>query len=359
CWGVRTLKALELALFNGVDPLLREDIRDRKDEIFEALSEDPRIGPATGDPTKFKSFEELMQAHQQQFRWMMKKSASIKSVYEHWSNQLLKRPFASCLFHRSLDACRDIMDCPEKGMPWANDPGTVDCVDSLVGLKKLVFDDKKYTLEQVIEAMAANWEGYEEMRQEFVNAPKYGNNDDYADQVAKSVYSMAAEEMCGVRDVNNASPMRSGLVVSRMFAMANHIGALPNGRRLGDWLGDGGISPHATYDRSGPMAAVLSASKIDGRKQKANIFNQKLSPASVSGDDGLKKLQNYVETAMHLGLDMIQFNVVDVKTLKDAQAHPEKYQDLVVRISGFNAHFVDLNKFVQDSVIGRTEHALV
>ncbi|MBI2908273.1 MAG: hypothetical protein HYX92_11550 [Chloroflexi bacterium] len=358
CWGVRTIKALELALHNGMDPLLRDDIRDHNDEIFEALAKDPRIGPATGDATKFTSFEELLESVRAQFEWQMKKSASIKSVYEHWSNQLIKRPFASCLFHRSHEACRDIMDVPEKGMPWANDPGTVDCVDALVALKKLVFDDKKYTMDEVVKALSANWEGHEEMRQEFINAPKYGNNDDYADDVAKWVYTMAADEMCKVRDVNNASPMRSGLVVSRMFAMANHIGALPNGRKLGDWLGDGGISPHAHYDRSGPMAAMLSASKIDGRKQKANIFNQKLSPASVSGESGLRKLQSYIETAMHLGLDMIQFNVVDAKTLRDAQAQPKNYADLVVRISGFNAHFVDLNKFVQDSVIERTEHAL-
>jgi len=99
------------------------------------------------------------------------------------------------------------------------------------------------------------------------------------------------------------------------------------------------------------LASRSSAQLID-------IFNQKLSPASVSGEGGLRKLQSYIETAMNLGLDMIQFNVVDVKTLRDAQAHPEKYADLVVRISGFNAHFVDLNKFVQDSVIERTEHAL-
>ncbi|GAI90264.1 unnamed protein product, partial [marine sediment metagenome] len=172
-------------------------------------------------------------------------------------------------------------------------------------------------------------------------------------------YDMIADEMCKIRDINEASPMPSGLVVSRMFQLAPHVGALTNGRRLGDPLADGGVSPHAGYDKNGPMAAVLSASKIDARKQKANIFNQKFTPASVAGESGLRKFQNYIEAAMDLGLDMVQFNIADAATLRAAQEQPEKYANLVVRISGYNARFVELNKFVQDSVIERTEHELV
>jgi len=135
-------------------------------------------------------------------------------------------------------------------------------------------------------------------------------------------------------------------------------GALPNGRKLGDPLADAGISPHASYDKNGPMAAVISASKIDHRKQKANIFNQKFSPACIEGEAGRAKLKDYITAGMDLGLDMIQFNVVDGKVLREAQKHPENYKDLVVRISGYNANFVDLDKFVQDAVIQRTEHMI-
>ncbi len=106
------------------------------------------------------------------------------------------------------------------------------------------------------------------------------------------------------------------------------------------------------------MAAVLSTSKVDFKKWKAAIFNQKLNPSSVAGEAGLNKFQSYIETAMDLGLDMIQFNVVDKGLLMAAQKNPEKYQSLVVRVSGFNAHFVDLATFVQDAIIDRTEHAL-
>jgi len=342
-WGTTPCKWLELTFHNGKEPVYS-----------------PRIGQQvsiqTGDVSKFTTFEELFEAFRKQFGYSLKVAARVKSISEHYSNLLIKRPFLSCLYRRSLESCRDITDTPEKGCPWANDPSKVDAVDSLISLKKLVFDDKKYTMKEVLKALSANWEGYEEMRQEFINAPKFGNNNDYADEVAKKTYTMIAEEMSKVKDINNASPMPSGLVVTRMWLLADKIGAMPNGRKFGDPLADGGISPHAGYDKNGPMAAIISASKIDATKQKANIFNQMITPSSIEGKEGLNKFRDYVTAIMNLGLDMIQFNVVDAKTLKDAQKHPEKYPGLVVRVSGYNAHFSDLDKFVQDAIILRTQH---
>jgi benzylsuccinate synthase len=340
-WTVYPAKFLELTLFNGINPTTDQD-----------------IGLKTGESTGFKSFDEFFEAYRKQFAWGMRLSARIKSIAEDCNNQLCKRPLLSTMFRRSLESCRDIMDTPEKGMPWVNVPGAVDTCDSLISLKKLVFDDKKYKMEEVLKALKANWVGYEDMKQVFINAPKYGNNDDYADQVAKRTYTMFAEEMSKVKDINNASPMPSGLIITWMFSTADKVGALTNGRKCGDWLTDGGISPHAGYDKRGPMAAILSASKIDHRKQKAMIFNQKLMPSSVEGEAGMKKFNDYVSATMKLGLDMLQFNVVDAGTLKKAQEVPEKYPDLVVRISGYNANFVELDKFVQDAVISRTTHSL-
>jgi pyruvate-formate lyase len=341
-WSIFVAKYLELALFNGVNPVT-----------------DDKIGLEVGDSRNFKNFEELFEAFRKEFAWGMHKSAVIKSIGEDCANQILKRPFISTLFHRSLNACRDIVDTPEKGMPWVNTIGMVDSVDSLISLKKLVFEDKKYTMDEVLKALKANWKGYENMQQDFINVVKFGNNDAYADKVAKQTYNMVAEEMDKVKDINNVSPMPSGLVVTWMFSTADKIGALTDGRKLGDWLVDGGISPHAGYDKNGPMAAILSASKIDSIKQKANVFNQKINPSSIEGDIGLKKFQDYITASMNLGLDMIQFNVVDAGILKDAQKYPEKYPDLVVRISGYSAHFIELDKFVQNAVISRTQHSLV
>ncbi len=341
-WTVYPAKILELTLFNGINPTTGEE-----------------IGLKTGDARNFETFEEFFEAYRKQFAWTMRLSARIKTIADECGNQLCKRPFLSVLFRRSLESCRDIVDTYEKGMPWVNDPGIVDTCDGLISLKKMVFDDKKCSMEELLTALKANWEGYENMRQSFINdAPKFGNNDDYADEVARQTYEMVAYEMSRVKDINNSSPMPSGLIITWMFSTAHKLGALPNGRRLGDWLVDGGISPHAGYDKNGPMAAILSASKIDHRKQKANIFNQKLHPSSLEGEVGMIKFHDYVVAALNLGLDMIQFNVVDSKTLKKAQKDPDQYQNLTVRVSGYNARFIELDKFVQDAVIERSEHLI-
>ncbi len=345
-WGTTPIKFLELALNNGVEVTAPKNLVGKQVSI------------QTGDPSNFSTFDELFEAFRKQYAYCMKISAKVKTISEHYNNELCKRPLASCFFKRSLESCRDIMDTPDKSTPAGNDHGIVDTVDSLIALKKLVFDGKKYSMEEMLKALRANWEGYEVMRQEFINAPKFGNNEDYADEVAKKTYTMISEEMRKVKDINDASPMPSGIIVTRMWLLADKIGAMPNGRKFKDPLADGGISPHSGYDKNGPMAAILSASKIDARKQKANIFNQKFSPSSVAGESGLKKFMDYTTTAMKLGLDMIQYNVIDGITLRDAQKHPEKYPNLIVRVSGYNANFVELDKFVQDAVIERTQHSL-
>ena len=345
-WKVFPAKLLELALNDGADPV------PYKGKIHQ-------VGLQTGDAAKFTSFEQVFEAFRKQMEWACRKSTHIRTLAEYCNNTYVKRPFASCLFHRSLDTCRDVMDCPDKSLPLINMPGRVNAIDSLISLKKVVFEDKKYNMEEVLKALRANWEGYEEMRRDFINAPKYGNDDDFADEVAKQVFTMYADEVDKVKGISGFSRMQNVLVVTWMFSLAPVTGALPNGRKLGDWLADGGVNPLAGYARNGPMAAVLSASKsIDYERFSGNVFNQRLSPPSVAGEAGLRKLQNYIETAMHLGLALIQFNIADSAMLREAQKHPEQYQDLVVRVAGYNARFVHLPKFVQDSVIGRTEHAL-
>jgi len=358
-WSLDMAKYLELALNNGVDPVPLNIEKDYMRGGIAGRHESQQIGPQTGNAATFSSFEEVCEAFRRQAVYFFQKAAHIKTLGEHVNTMLLKRPFVSCLFHRSLDACRDIMDAPTKGMPFINTVGMVDVADSLISLKKLVFEDKKFTMEEVVKALQANWEGYEEMRQEFINAPKLGNDDDFADEIAKRIYAMVAEEISKYTDIHGAHPAPVTLPLTYVFSLAPHVGALPNGRKLGDYLADGGVNPHAGYDRNGPMAAVLSGSTIDSLKWKANIFNQKLTPSSVEGEAGLRKFQNYIETAMNLGLQEIQFNVVDAATLREAQKHPEQYQNLVVRVSGYNARFVDLNKFVQDAIVERTEHVLV
>ena len=345
-WGTAPIKFLELALNNGVEVTAPKALVGKQVSI------------ATGDPRSFKTYDEFFDAFRKQYAQCMKVSARVKSIAEIYNSEYCKRPLASCLFKRSLESGRDIMDTPEKSMPWVNDPSIVDSVDCLIAVKKFIYDEKKYTMDELMTALKANWEGYEVMRQEFLNAPKFGNNDEYADAVAVQTYTMVAEEMDKVKDYNGMSPMPSGLVITRMWLLADVTGAMPNGRRFGEPLADGGINPFSGFDKNGPVAAIVSASKIDARKQKANIFNQKITPSSVEGETGLKKFMDYTTAAMNMGLDMLQFNVMDAETLRDAQKHPEKYPNLCVRISGYNANFVELDPYIQSAVIKRTEHSL-
>jgi benzylsuccinate synthase len=346
-YSIRPAKALEMALNNGWDP-----------DQTGSKAIPGQLGPATGDPTKFKTYEEVLEAFRVQLLWMIQKGMLVKSLSEFAYNKLCKRPFVSTIFHRSQESERDVVDTFEKGMPWCNVPGIIEVVDSMISLKKLVFDDKKYSMEQLVKALHADWVGYENMRQDFINVPKFGNDNDYADNIAKRIYDMFAEECDKVTDENNTHPTPSGLVLTAVYLLAPLTGALPNGRKLGDMLSDGGINPAAGMDKNGPMAAILSAAKIDTRKWKANVFNQKFSPSSVAGESGLRKFQSYIETALIQGLEMIQFNIVDATTLKDAQKNPLKYPNLQVRVTGYNARFIDLHPIVQEHIIERSEHTL-
>ena len=297
-------KYLELVLGNGYDKVFKRE-----------------AGVKTGDPTNFKSIDDVIDAFKKQLEWAIKKAMNIKNVGEYCNKALLKRPFASLFFHRAFDAERDIMDSPNKGIPWVNVPGTVDAFDSLISLNQLVFLDKKYTMKELLVALENNWDGYEEMRRDFVNTVKWGNNDEIADEVAVKAYDAIADAFSTATDLDGARPRPSGLVVTWMFLFAKYVGAMPNGRKLNDPMADGGCSPHGGYDRNGPMAAVLSTSKLDSKKWKASIFNQKLTPSSVEGEVGLEKFKKYVESAMKMNLDMIQFNVVSAEMLREAQKY--------------------------------------
>ena len=174
-------KIVELTLNNGADPI-----------PLGGKMVSP--GLQTGDPTQFETFEELLEAYRKQMEYLMVKQHRVRYLGEVANTALCRRPFASCLFHRSLEASRDILDVPNKPVAATIVPGMVDAIDSLVGLKKLVFIDKKYTMAEVLKALAADWEGYEVMRQDFINETKFGNDDDFADEIACRMYEMMTKK---------------------------------------------------------------------------------------------------------------------------------------------------------------------
>jgi pyruvate-formate lyase len=237
--------------------------------------------------------------------------------------------------------------------------GAINAADSLAAIKKLVFEEKKITLKQLKQATTANWEGYEEIRKMCLQAPKYGNDIDYVDSIACQLYNFLIEEeakyQTSARPVSGRIRGVGGASISSMFAGGGIIGATPDGRQAGTTLSDGTVSPTQGRDTQGPTALLKSAAKIDQSRCSSTLLNVKLHPSSINTREDLKKLGSLIKTYGDMGGKWIQFNVVGNEQLLDAQKHPENYRDLIVRVAGYSAYFVDLSKGVQDDIIRRME----
>ncbi len=237
--------------------------------------------------------------------------------------------------------------------------GGINVADSLAAIKKLVFDEKKTTMKFLKRAMAANWEGHENIRKMCLQAPKYGNDFDYVDSIAKGLYTFIIDEEA--KPHSPGRPMRGrirgigGASISSMFAGGTIVGATPDGRLAGTTLSDGTVSPAQGQDTHGPTAMLRSAAKIDQSLCSSTLLNVKLHPSSLTTREDLKKLGSLVMTYADMGGKWIQFNVVSNEQLLEAQKSPENYRDLIVRVAGYSAYFVDLGKGVQDDIIRRME----
>jgi len=237
--------------------------------------------------------------------------------------------------------------------------GAINVADSLAAIKKLVFDEKKITMKVLKQAMVANWEGYESIRKMCLQAPKYGNDIDYVDSMAKGLYKFIIDEEA--KPPSSGRPMRGrirgigGASISSMFAGGTIIGATPDGRLAGTTLSDGTVSPAQGQDTHGPTAMLRSAAKIDQALCSSTLLNVKLHPSSLTTREDLKKLGSLVKTYADMGGKWIQFNVVGNEQLLEAQKSPENHRDLIVRVAGYSAYFVDLGKGVQDDIIRRME----
>ena len=338
------LKAVEFAIFNGKDP-------ETGYEWFKSVE--------TGDPIKFNDFEGFYNAWLKQWEWVVSTEINLRNKCVRKWEETCRRPFLSMLYKGCVETGKDIVQY--KDAPWLSFQsifGWVDSIDSLVAVKYWVYDKKKYTMAQLVEAITAEWEGYDDMRTDFQNAPKFGNDEDYADDVMEKATKDVYEIGRHLKDVRGKPVFLNALPISWVFMGAPLVGALPNGRKRGEALCDGGINPHAEYDTSGPWARFRSAMKIDQSKFKAYIYNQKFDYPSVAGEAGLNKLVDYTWSGLMGGMSQTQFNFLSKEQLKDAQKEPDKHQMLSVRVSGYSAYFVPLPKFMQEAVIDRVDHKL-
>jgi formate C-acetyltransferase/4-hydroxyphenylacetate decarboxylase large subunit len=233
--------------------------------------------------------------------------------------------------------------------------GLINVANSLAAIKSCVFDNKFFTMKELLVAIKANYEGKEEIHKKLLEAPKFGNNDDYVDQIAADLYSFVAEESLKITGPLGEPLTPSAYSVTTHPPFGKACGALPDGRKAGVTLCDGAVSAFPGTDVSGPPALIHSATKINAFPYKSVQLNMKLHPSAFKGLTGSKAILSLIKTFFDLGGYFIQFNVVDSKMLRDAQTHPGGYRELLVRVAGFTAYWVELSKDVQDEVILRTE----
>ena len=331
---------LELALNNGIHPRTGKS-----------------LGPATGDSDSFQSFEDLMKAFKQQLAHFMGLAAEYNNIWIRTNADLFPDAARSILMDDAVAEGKNLLDRSflfENGAVL-NMVGMINVVDSLAALKKLVFEERKITLKELKAALQADWKGYEDLRKLCLAAPKYGNDHDDVDSIARDLYGFWAETTVGFDTVLGGKHKPSAISISSQWPGGTLTGATPDGRVAGECLADGSMSPMRGKDTQGPTAVIKSASKIDQVPYQSTLLNMKFHPSALKKNEDLRKLSTLIQTYFSLGGKHVQFNVVNRETLMEAQQHPESHRDLVVRIAGYSAYFIQLSKPMQDEIIGRTE----
>lgn len=322
---------------------------------------DRHLGPATGDPTKFKNWEEFYNAYKTQHINLIRKGLQQQHIVDNLRPLHFAAPLSSCLH----DLCMEnMLDLHTQKIPGGVDYsyfeflgyGTV--VDSLAAIKKLVFEDHKLTMQEILDACRADFEGYEPIRNILHNAPCYGNDDPYVDSIAKDIDRISQiEAQKSAKELGVNVDVRYVPITSHV-PFGKVVSATPNGRHAWTALSDGSSASHGA-DKNGPTAVLLSNyhSKNYGMTNRASrLLNIKLSPKCVSGEAGTRKIISIIRTWCDLKLWHLQFNIVNRQTLLNAQKDPDNYRSLLVRVAGYSAYFCDLSRDLQNDVINRTEH---
>jgi len=302
-----------------------------------------------------------MAGFKKQFYHFMKLNTEIYNINPMVNSDIFPGVVASSLTLNGIKA-GNVYDrkLPYKLGATTNAIGMINVADSMAAVKKLVFDEKKVTMKELKAALAANWqdETYGELRKLFLAAPKFGNDDDEVDGIAAELYRFFAEKAVTLDTWHGKKYNPAAISISAQWPGGALTGATPDGRYAGDVLADGSMSPMRGQDTCGPTAVIKSALKIDQIPYQGTLLNMKFHPSALQTKEDMKKLSALIRTYFSLGGKHIQFNIIDKKILLDAQEHPENHRDLMVRIAGYSAYFVQLGKPIQDEVIGRMEHQL-
>ncbi len=340
--GFVVLKCLELALTRGVD-----------DKFFSGK----QTGVRTPDPLAFTSIEDVIQAYLEQLRFFTEKIVIFANLTDAIEEQWLPQPFNSALLDGCIEHAADVRDLHYWHKTNIQPVGHTTVVNALFAMKKLIFDEKTVTMDELLRALKDNWEGHEQLRQMFLDAPRFGNDDDDVDLFARDVHIRTAQTMQDFKTIYGHNVTCDGSGSASYFHFAGLTGATPDGRKDRETFNDGTVSPEIGTDKNGPTAVLRSVAKIDPMLTFNHLFNQRIAPEFLEGDNR-SRFVAYLRTFVDLGIHHIQFNVIDNEVLRDAQKRPAHHQDLIVRVAGFSAYFVDMHEEVQNQIISRTRHKL-
>ena len=314
-----------------------------------------QMGYPTPDPATFTSIEDVIQAYLTQAKFFLEKQLAIYNLVDVLDGEYLKQPFYSALLDGCIEHGMDCRDYKYYADTLIQPVGQITCINALAAMKKLVFDEKKVTMAELVEALENNWEDKEELRLMFANCPHWGNDDDYVDQIGRDFIQRNTELVHSFRNIWGYEHAEDGTGGSGYFNWSGLTGATPDGRKDRDLFNDGTCSPTIGTDLKGPTAILKSVSKMDHAHTLTHLFNQRFLPQFLEGENK-EAFISYLRSFVDLGIHHIQFNIVENKVLLDAQKHPEKHSDLVVRVAGFSAYFVSLATPIQDQIISRTQH---
>ncbi|PKU26572.1 glycyl radical protein [Telmatospirillum siberiense] len=316
------------------------------------------MGLREKDVADFVSFEEVKDAYLRQVAHLVKHSVIGTITAQRIHTEIVPRPYLSLLVDGCMSSGTDLAKGGAKYNvgPVLTGIGVADSANALAVIKSLVFERKKYTLAEIGKALAADWVGYEEMRQAALACPKYGNDDDYVDAIASELTDFYHREVRSFKDLFG-SPFNSAFMgISNYIPAGSVIGATPDGRKAGTPLTEG-ISPHAGTDLTSPTAAMRSAAKINHDVHSGGtLLNIKFSPELLKSERNLRNLAATIRAYFALGGFHVQFNVISTETLRKAQERPEDYRDLLVRVAGYSTQFVNLSREAQEAIIERTTY---
>ena len=317
-----------------------------------------KVGIDVGDPRDFKTFEDLYEAFKKQYKFVVNRVLWLGTLAQSIEPQYLRFPFNSCVTGPGcMEKGQDILITDSDHSYGISDRAIVDTADSLTAIKKLVFDEKKLTMDELINALDGNFEGDrgEEIRQMCLAAPKFGNDIDEADLMVGDVGMFSGSVIMSYKNPFDVPCKISREGLSWHYFGGLGVGALPNGRKSKEPLNDGSMSPMRGMDKLGPTGVIRSVLKAGFEESYASCLNQKFSGTVMQSPESRGKLAILIDTFFRNGGQHIQFNMVDTAELLDAKAHPEKHRALVVRVGGFSAYFVMLSPEIQDDIIARSE----